>query len=68
MSDDNIVEHPNALLRRRVDILEVKIQNLEKEREYRIKTELLLLERYEEARGLFLRAMELFKNSNNSSK
>ena len=64
MSDENnIIESPIATLRRKVEILEEKVKNLQKDRDHRVRMELVLIERYEESRKLFIQAMELYRNA-----
>jgi len=66
MSDDNqngiIIQSPIKELRKEIQSLKEKVRNLERDREQRIKVELILLERYEEARALYIQGMELFKS------
>lgn len=61
MSDDNnnIAEHPNTLLRRKMEALENRIKTLEKQREDRARIDLIILEKYEEMRGLVTRILAL---------
>lgn len=57
--DGNITEHPAVALKRRIEILEVKVRILEKERDQRTRIDLVMIQKYEEMRDLVSRAMKL---------
>ena len=62
MSDENnnnITEHPNTLLRRKMTTLENQVKALEKQREDRARIDLIIIEKYEEMRGLVTRLLAL---------
>ena len=60
MSDENnITEHPNTLLRRKMETLENQVKALEKQRVDRARVDLIILEKYEEMRGLVTRILAL---------
>ena len=58
-SNNNITEHPNTLLRRKMTTLENQVKALEKQREDRARIDLIIIEKYEEMRGLVTRLLAL---------
>lgn len=67
MSDENnnnITEHPNTLLRRKMTTLENQVKALEKQREDRARIDLIIIEKYEEMRGLVTRLLALVADMN----
>lgn len=47
MSDERVIEHPNAALRRRVTELEERIERLERNQTQRAQVDMTLFQKYE---------------------
>lgn len=55
----NIRQHPASALKRRLDLLEMKVRALEKDRDHRARVDLIMLQKYEELKELIARTLTL---------
>jgi hypothetical protein len=55
----NVRQHPASALKRRIEILEMKVRALEKDRDYRARVDLIMLQKYEELKDIVSRALTI---------